>query len=218
MITNNKKRKEVKFHKVKTNNFNKAKKIDANKSSNEIKLKENISPITKRDKRSSVRSSILENLLKNVEKKYCIIEKQNLLKKTNKNIDSSNQIKSLKFKDIIQNKNINQKEKKKNIGVKMPLKLKQIEKKEKEKNISVNNKKLKHCKTLDNNINKKNNYGNEKNSCIVIYNSNKTNRSKKSKNMKENKEEKKSNNDDTLEKEKTENLAKIIKKKCFCCL
>ena len=216
MITNNKKLKGVKFHKVKTNNFNKAKKFDANKSSNAINLKNNISPITRRDKKDSIRSSILENFLKKVEKQYFITENQNLLKKSNKKIGSSNQMKSLKFKEIMQNKNIVQREKKKNIGAKIPLQLKQVEKKEKEKNISVKQN-FKHCKTLDNNINKKNIYGNEKNSCIGIYNSNKTNRSKKSKNIKENKEEKKSN-DDTLEKEKTENLAKIIKKKCFCCL
>ena len=216
MITNNKKRKEVKFHKVETNNFNRAKKFNANKSSNEINLKENISPITRRDKREPTRSSFLENFLRNVEEKYSIRGSPNIFKKTNKKNDSTNQIKSLKYKEMIQNKNKTQREKQKNIVAKKPLILKQDEKKEKEKNISVK-KHLKYCKTLDNNRNKKIFFENEKNSCIANYNSNKTNRSKKSKKTKENKEEKK-NNDDTLEKEKTENLVKTIKRKFCCCL
>ena len=123
MITNNKKRKEVRFHKVNTNNFNRAKKFYANKSSNEIKIKDNISPLTKRDKRDSIRSSIIENILKNVENKYCISVNKNLLKKTNKKIGSSNQVKSSQFKEIIQKKNIEKREKQKNIGAKKPLKL-----------------------------------------------------------------------------------------------
>ena len=216
MITNNKKRKEVRFHKVNTNNFNRAKKFYANKSSNEIKLKDNISPLTKRDKRDSIRSSIIENILKNVENKYCISVNKNLLKKTNKKIGSSNQVKSSQFKEIIQKKNIVKREKQKNIGAKKPLKLKQDENKQKEKNIPVNTH-FKYCKTLDNNINRKKIYENDKISYVVHYNSNKTNRSKKSKKMKEVKEEKK-NNDDTIEKEKTENLANTIKKKFCCCL
>ena len=224
MLTNYKKHKEVKFHKVKTNNFNKAKKFDINKSLNEMIIKENISTITKRDKRDSIKTSVLDNFAKNVS----ILRNKNLFKKPNNKLENSNLIKLMQFKEILKKINKTQREKKKRVGIKIPLKLKQNEKDEKdekgekgekgEKQRKISfNKNVKYCRTFDNNFfNNKNIYENEKNTFIINNNSNRTKKSRKSK---DNKEEKKIN-DETLEKERirTENITKTIKKKCFCCL
>ena len=117
MITKNKKHKEVKFHKVKTNNFNKAIKFDPNKTLNEIMIKNNISPITKRDNRESIRSSVLDKFLQDVS----ILGNQNLFKKPNNKYDSSNLIKLIQFKEILQKNNKTQREKQKNFRIKDPL-------------------------------------------------------------------------------------------------
>ena len=212
MLTNNKKHKEVKFHKVKTNNFNKAKKYDINKSLNEMTLKENISTITKRDKRDSIKTSVLENFVNNIS----ILGNKNLFKKPNNKLENSNLIKLKQFKEILKKTNKTQREKQKKVGIKIPLNLKKNEKGEKPRKISFN-KNVKYCRTFDNNyLNNKNSYENEKNTFIINNNTNRTKKSRKSKDIKEEKKI----NDDTLEKERirTENITKTIKKKCFCCL
>ena len=211
MITNNKKHKEIKIHKLNSQYFNNAKKYNTNKSTNEIALiKQNISPI-KRRKRNSIRSSIIDNFL-HIEEKSVSGKFRNAIKIPN-NIGSANHVNKIDFKDIIHL----QKKHKERHQI-----LKQDSKKSK-KNISTRN------ISMNNNIDKKIiNFAkieNDKNNSYNIVNNNnitnRTKRSKKIKNNKENKEEKK-NNDDThekeKEKEKPENLVKTIKKKFFCCL
>jgi len=211
MITNNKKHKEIKIHKLNSQYFNNAKKYNTNKSTNEIALiKQNISPI-KRRKRNSIRSSIIDNFL-HIEEKSVSGKFRNAIKIPN-NTGSANHVNKIDFKDIIHL----QKKHKERHQI-----LKQDSKKSK-KNISTRN------ISMNNNIDKKIiNFAkieNDKNNSYNIVNNNnitnRTKRSKKIKNNKENKEEKK-NNDDThekeKEKEKPENLVKTIKKKFFCCL
>ena len=211
MITNNKKHKEIKIHKLKTQYFNNAKKYNVNKSTNEIVLiKQNMSPI-KRSKRNSIRSSIIDNFL-HIEENSVSGKFRNAIKIPN-NIRSTNHVNKINSKDIIHL----QKKHKERLQI-----LKQDSKKSK-KNISTRN------ISMNNNIDKKIiNFAkieNDKNNSYNIVNNNnitnRTKRSKKIKNNKENKEEKK-NNDDThekeKEKEKPENLVKTIKKKFFCCL
>jgi hypothetical protein len=212
MITNNKKHKEVQFHKLKTQYFNNIKKYNINKSTNEIAfIKQNMSPI-KRSKRKSIRSSIINNFLHVEEQSVSGFKYINHIKIPN-NICSTNHVNNTNFKDIIHL----QKKHKERHQI-----LKQDSKKSK-KNISTRN------ISMNNNIDKKIiNFAkieNDKNNSYNIVNNNnitnRTKRSKKIKNNKENKEEKK-NNDDThekeKEKEKPENLVKTIKKKFFCCL
>ena len=208
MITNNKKHKEVQFHKLKTQYFNNIKKYNINKSTNEIAfIKQNMSPI-KRSKRKSIRSSIINNFLHVEEQSVSGFKYINHIKIPN-NICSTNHVNNTNFKDIIHL----QKKHKERHQI-----LKQDSKKSK-KNISTRN------ISMNNNIDKKIiNFAkieNDKNNSYNIVNNNnitnRTKRSKKIKNNKENKEEKK-NNDDTQEKGKPENLAKTIKKKLFCCL
>ena len=210
MITNNKKHKEVQFHKLKTQYFNNAKKYNTNKSTNEIALiKQNISPI-KRRKRNSIRSSIIDNFL-HIEEKSVSGKFRNAIKIPN-NIGSANHVNKIDFKDIIHL----QKKHKERHQI-----LKQDSKKSKNNTSSINifmnnniDKKIKNFTKIEND--KHNNYN-------IINNNNITNRSKISKKIKNNKEnkenkEEKKNNDDTQEKGKPENLAKTIKKKLFCCL
>ena len=210
MITNNKKHKEIKIHKLNSQYFNNAKKYNTNKSTNEIALiKQNISPI-KRRKRNSIRSSIIDNFL-HIEEKSVSGKFRNAIKIPN-NIGSANHVNKIDFKDIIHL----QKKHKERHQI-----LKQDSKKSKNNassiNIFMNNnidKKIKNFTKIEND--KHNNYN-------IINNNNITNRSKISKKIKNNKEnkenkEEKKNNDDTQEKGKPENLAKTIKKKLFCCL
>ena len=210
MITNNKKHKEIKIHKLNSQYFNNAKKYNTNKSTNEIALiKQNISPI-KRRKRNSIRSSIIDNFL-HIEEKSVSGKFRNAIKIPN-NIGSANHVNKIDFKDIIHL----QKKHKERHQI-----LKQDSKKSKNNTSSINifmnnniDKKIKNFTKIEND--KHNNYN-------IINNNNITNRSKISKKIKNNKEnkenkEEKKNNDDTQEKGKPENLAKTIKKKLFCCL
>ena len=99
MITNNKKHKEIKIHKLNSQYFNNAKKYNTNKSTNEIALiKQNISPI-KRRKRNSIRSSIIDNFL-HIEEKSVSGKFRNAIKIPN-NIGSANHVNKIDFKDII---------------------------------------------------------------------------------------------------------------------
>ena len=211
MITNNKKHKEVQFHKLKTQYFNNIKKYNINKSTNEIAfIKQNMSPI-KRSKRKSIRSSIINNFLHVEEQSVSGFKYINHIKIPN-NICSTNHVNNTNFKDVIHL----QKKHKERHQI-----LKQDSKKSKNNTSSINifmnnniDKKIKNFTKIEND--KHNNYN-------IINNNNITNRSKiskKNKNNKENKEnkEEKKNNDDTQEKGKPENLAKTIKKKLFCCL
>jgi len=210
MITNNKKHKEIKIHKLNSQYFNNAKKYNTNKSTNEIALiKQNMSPI-KRRKRNSIRSSIIDNFL-HIEEKSVSGKFRNAIKIPN-NIGSANHVNKIDFKDIIHL----QKKHKERHQI-----LKQDSKKSKNNTSSINifmnnniDKKIKNFTKIEND--KHNNYN-------IINNNNITNRSKISKKIKNNKEnkenkEEKKNNDDTQEKGKPENLAKTIKKKLFCCL
>ena len=211
MITNNKKHKEVQFHKLKTQYFNNIKKYNINKSTNEIAfIKQNMSPI-KRSKRKSIRSSIINNFLHVEEQSVSGFKYINHIKIPN-NICSTNHVNNTNFKDIIHL----QKKHKERHQI-----LKQDSKKSKNNTSSINifmnnniDKKIKNFTKIKKN--KHNNYN-------IINNNNITNRSKISKKIKNNKEnkenkEEKKNNDDTQEKGKPENLAKTIKKKLFCCL
>ena len=78
MIPNQKKHKDVIFHKV---NFRNAKRFNKNKSPNEmISLKTNYFTSNSKEKDKSFQSSAMDNLIKNIEDKYSIFENNNLIK------------------------------------------------------------------------------------------------------------------------------------------
>ena len=219
MITNHKKHKDVKFHKVKSQIFNNVKKYNKNKSSNEMAFL-HYSPSIKRMLRKSTRSSALGQLLKNVEEQYSILDNKNFFKPSKK-VKSSNQI------NILSKIFLGPKEKEKNIRnigkENISIYLKHKEKKLKEKK-DISSKSIQMCKTfvINNNSKYKNNKldnkiininENDKNNSYVI--NNKSIKYKRRKNE-ENNEEK--YNDEIHDKERKENLGKTIKRKFLCCL
>jgi len=203
MITNNKKNKEVKFHKVKTQNFNNAKKYKINKSS---------------------RTSALDNLLKNVDEQYSLENKK--ICKISKKLCSSKQI------NLISNKILALKEKEKNLGkTNISAFLKNEDKKKKLKKYN-SSKNLHYIKNIinNNNLNSKKNKLDKKNKKLNINENDKNDsyiinnelnqfierNDKENKENKENKEENK-NNDDTHDKERADNIVETIKNKFLCC-
>ena len=211
MITNNKKYKDIKFLKVKSQIFNNVKQYNKNKSSNEM-IFFHYSPSIKRVLRKSTRSSALCKLLKNVEEQYSILENKNNLFIPSKKVQSSNQI------NIFSKLFLGQKEKEKNIGKEnIGIYLKHEVKKLKEKKDN-SSKSMKMCKSLiiNNNSKCKNNKLDENDKNISFITNNKSNKYKRIK-IKENNKDKKYNDEihDTKRKEK---LGKTIKSKLLCCL
>ena len=86
MIQNQKKHKEVKFHKV---NFNNPKKFIRNKTSNKmISLKTNYYEIKNKEKEKASLNSAIDNIIRKVEDKYSTFEVNNLLKAPKRNFSS----------------------------------------------------------------------------------------------------------------------------------
>ena len=203
MITNNKKNKQVKFHKVKTQNFNNAKKYKINKSS---------------------RTSALDKLIKNVDEQYSLEKKK--ICKISKKLCSSKEI------NLISNQILALKEKEKNLGktnISAFLKNEDKKKKLKKYNSSKNIHLFKNI-IINNNLNSKNNKLDKKNKKLNINENDKNDsyiinnelnqfierNDKENKENKENKEENK-NNDDTHDKERADNIVETIKNKFLCC-
>ena len=208
MIQNQRKHKEVKFHKV---NFNNAKKFIRNKPSNKmIFLKTNHYQINTKEKEKTFQFSAIDNLIRNVKDKYSTLEVNNLLKAPKRNFSSKN----------INNNNKNlmnekEKEESKN-GRKYQLsKFLKIG-----QNLKVY-RKYNSCKKLCN-INKDiNSLKNEK----ETYSNNISKGKKKIKNKKDIKIKKNKFynevnklNDNNQEKEKYENFVNKKSKILFCCL
>lgn len=205
MIANNKKHKDIIFHKI---NFKNAQRFNKFCSSKELfkVQKSRYSPSHNNFQKSqSLKNSELINNLKNKK-----AENKNIIRKTKslfkpKKYQSTKKLDTFTFKNLIINKeNIIKKEEKKNKnnGSKELKSQKILNKLKLERN--KNDKGIKKCKTFcNNNINKENNE----------QNTNYNNNSNKDKN-----EIKAKNNNDKQEKRKSENFVNIIKKKFLCCL
>ena len=100
MIENKKRKKIIHFNIVEEKNFKNAKKFNPNKSLNDVTLIiEHTSPNNhKRDKRNSIKSTIIENLLKCVEKKYLLTDNKNEFI-IPKKLRSTNKVTKIKFCD-----------------------------------------------------------------------------------------------------------------------
>lgn len=227
MNENNKKHKDVKFHKVKTQCFNNAKKYKLYKSTNQIPcLKTSKSPPNKRSRRKSIRSLALNEILKKVGEQYLLPDKNNKLIIPKKN-QSSSKINMVKLNNLFPKKVINKKDQTNIKANKNHINPNKSNVMKSFKNCCSSNQ-IKHLKTfwdkkinlnknkneVEINLNEKetlNNYFNDND----IDNNNNINKYKIKLNCKKNEEEKK-NSDDT--KDKVKNVVKTIKRKFLCCL
>ena len=221
MISKNKRHKEVQFHKVKTQNFGKAKKFIINKSLNENILINNHYEINKSQNSNSIESSSqLDSLLENIVQKYIINE--NAIN-TNKKINSSKKVSFINSKKG--EKKINTKNKEKKISRKYTLAQKKNFKEGNNKKYS-----FKTCNTffkVDELLQKSNKSDKELNISENENNLTSNNICAKPLKVKKKKKqniinsinnEEKKNIDDTKEKEKSENRVNNIKHKFLCCL
>ena len=216
--THKKNQKEIKFHKLPNQPFKDSKRLNINKTQKEI-LFSNIyhSPIHRREKRNSIKSSALENLLKTIEDKYSPKE-SNILKKRVKKMHSSNKINTIKFKNNLTKKLVQKEEEEEEKNNKKFLNL--------QKNIKLEKYKITPKKyTSSNNINffkSFTNFKNPKKTVInneiekTIFSNNKS--LYKAKTVKNTIQKEKKNKDLNIEKGKLNDTINCLKKKFLCCL
>ena len=226
--THKKNQKEIKFHKLPNQPFKDSKRLNINKTQKEI-LFSNIyhSPIHRREKRNSIKSSALENLLKTIEDKYSPKESK-ILKKRVKKMNSSNKINTIKFKNnltkkLVQKEEEEEKNNKKILNLQKNIKLEKYKITPK-KYTSSNN--INFFKSFTNFNNKyyniSTNFKNPKKTVInneiekTIFSNNKS--LYKAKTVKNTIQKEKKNKDLNIEKGKLNDTINCLKKKFLCCL
>ena len=213
MIQNQKKHKEVKFHKV---NFNNAKKIIRNETSNKMIFLKTNHYLNNKEKEKTFQISAIDNLIRNVEDKYSTLEVNNLLKAPKRNF-SSKKINN-NNKNLMNKKEQEESKNGRNYQLSKFLKIGQNLKVYRKYNSC---KKLIHFKKFCN-INKDtNSLKNEQETyCNNISKGKKRIKSKKDIKIKKDKFYNEVNklNDNNQEKEKYENFVNKKSKILFCCL
>jgi hypothetical protein len=226
--THKKNQKKIKFHKLPNQPFKDSKRLNINKTQKEI-LFSNIyhSPIHRREKRNSIKSSALENLLKTIEDKYSPKESK-ILKKRVKKMHSSNKINTIKFKNnltkkLVQKEEEEEKNNKKFLNLQKNIKLEKYKVTPK-KYTSSNN--INYFKSFTNFNNKyyniSTNFKNPKKTVInneiekTIFSNNKS--LYKAKTVKNTIQKEKKNKDLNIEKGKLNDTINCLKKKFLCCL
>lgn len=214
-MDNHRKSKEIKIHKI---NFKNAKRYSIYKRRNK---KNSYTPCLSQEKKNSIQNSSINNLIKKIEDKYCMMDKNNILKGPRRN-KSSNKLIVYKFNNnpFLKQKSIKKIDEEKNNNCttnETPMNIKNSQTKEENKKRSSKDL-LKRCKTVCNN--NKNLKTNEKEQ--DTNNNLNINKSKKGKNDKKLGKKKtinKTKDQDAKieEKGKVENLTKNIKNKFLCC-